>query len=214
MLLLRTDTRRGWLNIESIKRRETMDRIFSNRKKKVKKYTAASIRTGKKVHTLRVSVPVAELAEHTAQNVYQQGALADMLMGQLAKGTNTENIMEIYTLNDEQLGVVRLLTNPNPFWRTSDGRRIRLMDLDDNHLENIISYMMRRLSDIDLVGDKRTIEKQCITKIWLYKLNCEQARREKDKPDVFDDDPFVEELGLDAYDDEDGYLFGGLDNHW
>lgn len=193
-----------------------MDRIFGNRKKKVRKYTASCMRTGKEVHTFRVSVPVAELAEHTAQNVYRQGALADMLMGQLARGTNTENIMEIYTLNAEQLGVLRLLTNPDPHWRTSDGRRIRLTDLDDKHLENIISYMMRRLSDIDLVGDERTIEKQCITQIWLYKLNCEQARRDKDKPDVFDDDdPFVEELGLECYDDyDDDCIFGGLDDHW
>ena len=191
-----------------------MDRIFGNRKKKVRKYTASCMRTGKEDYTLIVSVPV---DKPITQNVYQQGTIADMLMKHFASNIGVENTIETFTINAEQLGVLRLLTNPDPHWRTSDGRRIRLTDLDDRHLENIISYMMRRLSDIDLVGDERTIEKQCITQIWLYKLNCEQARRGKDRPDesVFEDDPFVEELGLDCYDDyDDDCIFGGLDNHW
>ena len=88
-----------------------------------------------------------------------------------------------------QKGVMRLLMEPNPKWRTSDGRRIPIMGLSDDHLDNIINWMHRKQADIDLVGDDRPLEKQLITQIWFYKLQGEQKRREdeREKPEIEDE---------------------------
>jgi hypothetical protein len=70
--------------------------------------------------------------------------------------------------------------------------------------------MQRRISEIDIVGDDRTIEKQCISYIWLHKLIGEQTRRYKES---CDDDVFAEELDLDCYDDNGDEMIP-LDIHW
>ena len=123
----------------------------------------------------------------------------------IAKPSNVEDVAkesEIVTdaliINAEQLGILRLLTNPDPYWRSSDGRRTELTKLADDHLENIINYMYRRMEDIERFGDERTIEKQCITRIWLHKLIAEQDRRNSIS---YSDDMFANELNINECDD-------------
>jgi len=164
-----------------------METLFRNGRRKVRKYKASCTRNSDGTFTL----------------VARPADLKDI-------AHESETVTDELTINAEQLGILRLLTNPDPYWRSSDGRRTKLTKLNDDHLENIINYMYRRMSDIEVVGDERSIEKQCITHIWLYKLNTERDRRSS-LPN--EDDLFAEELDINVCDDSDDPV-GVLDPHW
>jgi len=124
-----------------------------------------------------------------------QMATAGMMMGVIADALKPKPLLP--PLNREQLAVMKLLTTPDPIWRGGDGRRYKLSEMADEHLENAIGWMYRRFSELDLCGDDRSIERQCISHIWIDKLQKEQKRRE----DLLEHDATYDSYMDDSLDD-------------
>jgi len=92
-------------------------------------------------------------------------------------------------LNREQLAVMKLLTTPDPIWRSKDGTRVHLSKMSGNHLCNAHTWLRGRMvaEENGDTPEDRSLERRIISLIWRDKLFNEIVRREGCPDDAFID---------------------------